>query len=187
MTAPRPTRSTTLTSGSSFSRRPSIELYLRRSLSGHWSLIEPLTHRPVYHIRTNSKKAVREIRHGSHEGPLLGTVSLKPSSRHCELSFNDGSPDIVIAPPRKLSMRGHHKFAVNGHRLYWKRDVVCREERTRRVYADTEDDKLLVYEGAEPFLDAIVVSFIAMKSKHDPNNSPSSSFFSKVPNLYQLN
>ena len=63
-------------------------------------------------------------------------------------------------------MRGRHRFEVNGKKLYWKRDVVCRESRTRRVYADTDGDTLLIYEGAEGFVDILVAGFIAMKFKH---------------------
>jgi hypothetical protein len=85
---------------------------------------------------------------------------------YCQLKFADGTPEIQISAPGKLSLRNRHRFEVNGKSLYWKRDVVCRESFTRRVFADTEGDTLLIYEGAEEFLDIIVAGFIAMKFKH---------------------
>jgi hypothetical protein len=162
----RATRSTTLLSGSSYSKRPAVELCLRRSLTGHCTLIEPITHKTRYHVQDAHGHPTREIRRDSSDGQLVSTVQQKASSSRCQLTFFDGTPNIEIGVPRKLSFRGRHRFEVNGLKLYWKRDQVCRHAPTRRVYADTDGDTLMVYEGAEEFLDVIVASFLAMKFKH---------------------
>jgi hypothetical protein len=153
---------------SSFSEQPPIQLGLRRSLTGtHWTLVEPNSHKPLYYVHTPEEPEdhpTREIRRGSADGPILGTIQQMPTDC-CQLKFADGA-EIEISAPGKLSIRSRHRFEVNGKNLYWKRDVVCRESFTRRVFADTEGDTLFVYEGAEQFLDVIVAGFIAMKFKH---------------------
>jgi hypothetical protein len=160
---PRPLRSTTLLSGSSsISQQPALELCLRRSLPGHWTLIEPLTHKAIYYFSPQLDEiSVREIRRDSHDGPLLATVSLDSTPTHCHLAFCDEQPNIEL----KLGFRWRYRFTVGGRKLYWKKDTVCRESRTRRVFADTDGDTLIVYEGAEGFLDVIVATFLAMKFK----------------------
>jgi hypothetical protein len=188
MARPRPLRSTTLLSGSSsFSRRPSLQLCIRKSLPGHWSLIEPLTHKSLYHIRATGDPT-REIRRGSSDGPILGVVSITSSSKQCHLSFANGAPTILVQTPRKLWGRGRHRFAVGGREFYWKRDIVCREARTRRVFADTDCDTLLVYENAEPFLDVIVATFVAMKFKREKTSTSkaSCSIFNVASPPYRL-
>ena len=171
----RPHRSTTLISGSSNSNKPAHELCLRRSLSGHWTLIEPVTHKARYHVSTPEgpeEHPTREIRRENSEGPLLGTVRQDPSSSSCHLNLFDRTP-IEIKAPSKLSfagIRGHHPFEISGRHLYWKWDRVCRESITRRVYAEVDSDNgdmLNIYEGAEDFIDVIVAGFIAMKYKHE--------------------
>jgi hypothetical protein len=188
VTRPRPTRSATLLSGSSsFPEQPSLQLGLRRSLTGtHWTLVEPTSHKPIYYVDTPEEPddhPTREIRRGSSDGPILGTIQQLPTDS-CQLKFEDGTPEIQINPPRKLSLRGHHNFEVDGKSLYWKRDVVCRESFTRRVFADTDGDTLLIYEGAEQFLDVIVAGFIAMKFKHQ---TPEARGWSDVFNVSALN
>lgn len=170
VTRPRPTRSSTLLSGSSsFSEQPSHQLGLRRSLTdSHWTLVEPSSHKPLYYVdipETSNTHPTREIRRGSGDGPLLGTIQQMPSNC-CQLTFADGTPAIQINAPRKLGLKGRHRFSISGKNLYWKRDVVCRESLTRRVFADTDGDTLLIYEGADQFLDVIVAGFIAMKLKY---------------------
>ena len=177
-TRPRPLRSTTLLSGSSsFSQRPVTKMSLRMSPAGHWTLIDPSSHRALYHVQG------REIRRNSFDGPLLATFSAEPSSATCQLSFLDGNKELEIKSPRKLSWRGRHRFVVNGRKLYWKHDIVCRESLTRRVYADTDENTLLIYENADPFKDVIAVTFLAMKLKH-PCKEPSGCSLFNVSNLY---
>src|SRR6202041_1020840 len=141
-TRPRNPRSTTLLSGhSSWSIKPAVELCLRKSLAGHWTLIEPNTHKTRYHVRTPDVphgNPTREIRRDSSDGQLIGTVHQKATSSRCHLAFFDGTPNIEIGVPRKLSFRGRHRFIHNGLHLYWKRDQVCRHARTRRVYAEVD-------------------------------------------------
>lgn len=176
---PRNTRSTTLLSGSSYSKTPSVVLCLRKSLTDHWTLIEPVTHKPRYHVHTpDHPHPTAEIRRGSSEGPIIGTVHQEVCSSRCQLQFLDGSPNIEIGAT--MSLPGRHKFKVNGRKLYWKRDQICRETVTRRVFAETDGDMLLVYEGAEEFLDVIVASFLAMKFKHQSTEGIS---WFKVPSL----
>ena len=165
MSSPRSRRlrSTSLLSGSSsFSQQPALKLSLRRSLPGHWTLIEPLTHRTIYYFSSQRDEiTTREVRHRCPDGPLLATISLKSIPDRCHLTFSDEQPDIEL----KLGFRGRHRFRAGGRKLYWKKDTVCRESLTRRVFANTDGDTLLVYEGAEGFLDVIVATFLAMKFK----------------------
>lgn len=159
---PRPLRSTTLLSGSSSFSQPALELSLRRSLPGHWTLIEPLTHKTIYYFSPQINEiSAREVRRHSSDGPLLAIVTLKSTPTHCHLAFSDEQPNIEL----KLGFRGRHRFTAGGRKLYWKKDTVCRESRTRRVFADTDGDTLLLYEEAEEFLDIIVATFLAMKFK----------------------
>jgi|SRR5579859_5214752 len=77
---------------------------LRKSLTGSWTLIEPVSHITKYHVRTPEAPhgyPAREIRRDSSEGPLLGTVHVKDASGLCQLSFFDGTPNIVMAAPRR--------------------------------------------------------------------------------------
>lgn len=166
---PRPLRSTTLLSGSSsYSQQPALKLSLRQSLNGHWTLIEPVTHKTFYHFSSYSEAfPTRELRRDSSDGPLIATVSLKSTPTQCHLSFSDEKTSIEL----KLSFRGRHRFKVDGRNLYWKRDVVCRESLTRRIFADTDGDTLLIYEGAESFVDVIVTTFLAMKFKRQNTNA----------------
>ena len=176
-TRPRPLRSTTLLSGSSsFSQQPATELSLRKSLSGHWSLIDPLSHKPRYFVCTPQEVdgySVREIRRGDSDGPVLGTIILKSSSAHCSLTFSCDKPEFEM----KANFRGRHRFTVAGRNLYWKRDIICRESRTRRIYADTDEETLLVYEGAESFIDEIVASYLAMKCRREHGRPLSCGWF----------
>lgn len=162
MSSPRPRPPRLLSISSSFSQQPALELSLRRSLPGHWSLIEPLTHKTIYCFSSQPDEiSAREVRHRSLDGPLLATVSLNSTPARCHLTFSNEQPDIEL----KLGFRGRHRFTIGGRKLYWKNDIVCRESRTRRVFADTDGDTLLVYEGAEEFLDVIVATFLAIKFK----------------------
>jgi hypothetical protein len=175
-TRPRPHRSTTLLSGSSsFSQHPAMELSLRKSLSGHWSLIDPLSHKPRYFVCSPQEvdgNCVRQIRRGDSDGPVLGTIVFK-SSPHCSLGFSCDKLEFEM----KRNFRGRHRFTVGGRNLYWKRDVICRESLTRRIYADTDEETLLVYEGAENFIDEIVTSFLAMKFRREHCRSLSCGWF----------
>jgi len=160
----RPLRSTTLLSGSSsFSHTPALQLALRKSLAGHWTLIDTATHKTRYYFSAQlDDSSSRQVRIDSPDGPLIAIISLETTRpTQCHVSFLDGKLDIDL----KLSFRGRYRFAVDGRNLYWKRDVVCRESRTRRVFADTEGDTLRVYERAKPFLDVIVATFLAVKFK----------------------
>lgn len=160
---PRPLRSTTLLSGvSSFSKSYARRLCLRRSLTGHWTLIEPESRKPLYYLSPDSEgSSLRELRLSSFDGPLLAIVDHRSSPFHCHLSFANGKQHVEL----KLSFRGRHQFNVDGRKLYWKRDRVCRESRTGVVLARTNEETLLIYQGAEPFLDVIVASFLAVKAK----------------------
>jgi hypothetical protein len=169
-----------MSGSSSFSKKAAIQFTLRKSLTGSWTLIEPVSHITKYHVRTPEAPhgyPAREIRRDSSDGPLLGTVHVKDASGLCQLSFFDGIPNILIAAPRKISIRGRHRFTVEGHKLYWKNDVICRESRTRRICAETDGDTLLIYEDGKMLVDAIVASFIAMKSKRLTSLQKASWFF----------
>jgi hypothetical protein len=174
---PRPLRSTTLLSGSSsFSQQPAVELSLRRSLTGHWSLIDPISHKPRYFVcaaRELNGYSLRQIHRGDSEGPIIGTILLKSAPSLCQFAFSNGKPNIEL----KANFRGRHRFVAGGRRLYWKLDVVCRESRTRRIYADTDEDTLLIYEGAETFFDELVASYLTMKCKREYDRANSCSCF----------
>ena len=77
----------------------------------------------------------------------------------------------------KLGFRGRHRFTIGGRKLYWKKDVVCRESLTRRVFAETDGDTLLVYEGANDFPEVIVATFLAVKFKRENTRSNHFSWF----------
>jgi len=170
---PRPLRSTTLLSGlSSISHRPAMRICLRKSMNGQWTLIEPVSHQTLYHVSLPTHN-VREIRRGSSDGALVAVVSQISTSSQWELSFpgEKSETKIIINPPRRFSLRGRHRFRASGRQLYWKWDIVCREHFTRRVFADTDGDTLLIYEEARPFLDIIVTTFLTMKFKRMHSSS----------------
>ena len=153
-----------------------MELSLRKSLSGHWSLIDPLSHKPRYFVCTPKEidgSFVREIRRGDSDGPVLGTIIIKSSPARCSLAFPCNKPNFEM----KANFRGRHRFRVGGRNLYWKRDVICRESLTRRIYADTDEETLLVYEGAENFVDEIIASYLAMKFRREQSRSMSCGWF----------
>jgi hypothetical protein len=164
---PLPLRSTTTTllSGStSFSQRLICELSVRKSLVGHWTLIDPLTHKPVYYVSPPSADSTRrELRRLSCEGPLVAEITLKTAPSECSISLLDDGSTLEL----KRTFRGRHRFALNGKALYWKRDAICRESLTRRMFAETDGDVLLIYEAGELLLDALVASYIAMRFKRD--------------------
>jgi hypothetical protein len=168
---PRPLRSTTLLSGSSsYSQQPALKLSLRKSLNGHWTLIEPVTHKTFYHFcAQNDDSSTRELRRNSSDGALLATVSLKSSPTRRHLFFPNEQLNIELTS----SFRDRPRFTIEGRKLYWKRDVVCRESRTRHVIADTDGDTILIYEGGEQFQDIIIATFLAMKLKRENSCSNS--------------
>jgi len=156
-----------------------MKLCLRTSLPGHWTLIDPLSHKPLYYVNG------REIRRGTFDGPLIATMSSESSSQ-CRLSFSDQNTVIDIKAPGKLSVRGRHRFAVNGRKMYWKRNIVCREASTRRVYADTDDELITIYELGEPLIDVIVLTFIAVQMKCKAARSGACSWFTYPPSKFIL-
>jgi len=161
---PRPLRSTTLLSGSSsLSHRLHSELSLRKSLVGHWTLIDPQTHKTVYYVSPPTTDSTREIRRNSPDGHLVAQITLKTTPSECLVFLPDENTTLRL----KRTLRGRYRFAIKGKSLYWKRDAVCRESFTRRMFADTDSDTLLIYESGESILDALVASYIAMKCKRE--------------------
>lgn len=169
-TRPRPTRSATLLSGSSsFPPQPALRLYLRKSLAGHWTLVDTYSHKSLYYIsahRSEAGDSVHEVRRGSSDGSILATISRQLSDSQCRLAFTDGGPEIQLKLPGKISIGCKLRFEAKGRQWFWKRDIVCRDSGTRRVCAGTDDGMLLVYEGSEDLLDILAVGFIAMKFKY---------------------
>lgn len=169
--ASRCTRSTTLWLGhpSSLAPQPRLKLCLRKSLAGHWNLVDFHSHKSLYHIsipRSDGLSSTNEIRKGSWDGPLLGRINLQFAGSLCQLAFADGQPEIQLASRRILSIGDRHPFEAKGLQLEWKRDVVCRDSHKRKVYAKTDGDMLLIYETPEELLDILVIGFIAMKLKY---------------------
>lgn len=164
---PLPLRSTTTTllSGStSFSQRLICELSVRKSLVGHWTLIDPLTHKPVYYVSPPSADSSRrEVRRLSCDGSPVAEITLKTAPSECSIALLEDSSTLEL----KRTFRGRHRFVLNGKVLYWKRDAICRESLTRRMYAETDGDVLLIYEAGELLLDALVASYIAVRFKQD--------------------
>jgi hypothetical protein len=175
-TRPRPTRSATLwtqwshwSGSSSFTPQPALRLCLRKSLAGHWTLVDTESHKSLYYISTHRSEtvdSVHEIRRGSSDGTLLATVSKQLSESQCWLTFADGGPEIRLKLPGKISIGRKPRFEVKGRQWYWKRDIVCRDSGTRRVCAGTDDGMLLVYEGSEDLLDILAVGLIATQFKY---------------------
>lgn len=165
-TRSRSLRSNTLLAASSQPPQAVLKLGLRSSLTGHWTLIDPISHRPKYHINRDG-----QIHRGTSDGPLVATISRDSSSLY-RLSFDDGTASIDIKPPRKLSLRGRHRFAIDGRQMYWKRDIVCREASNRRVYAEADCDIITIYEVGEPMIDIIIATFVAVKLKRQTAHSP---------------
>jgi hypothetical protein len=179
---PRPLKSTTLLSGSASlsQERLLYELTLRKSLVGHWTLIDPLTHKTMYYVSSSTANFTREVRRNSPDGQLVAQISLETAPSECLISLPDEHSSLEL----KRNFRGRHRFSVKGKSLYWKRDVVCRESLSRKTFADTDGDTLLIYESGESLLDALVASFIAMKYRRE-HSSLRKCFRRKVNYLHQ--
>jgi hypothetical protein len=137
----RPTIDKLLSGLSSFSKSSVKRLCLRRSLTGHWTMIEPESRKPLYYFSPETEGcSTRKLRLSSFDGPLLAIVDHKPSPFYCHLSFANGKPQIKLKP----SFRGRYRFTVEGRNLYWRRDTVCRESRTGVALARANEETLVI-------------------------------------------
>ena len=152
-------------SGSFGPSYPAWEFCRRDSLAGHWTLIDPISHRPIYYVfapREKDGALSTEIRRRSADGPLVASISLQSSPPRCLVAFADDDHHNIELKP---NFRGRHRFTVDSKHLYWKRDVVCRESRTRHVYAETKDTALFIHGTDEKFADVIIATFVALRLK----------------------
>lgn len=167
---PRRTRSDTLLSTpSSYTRQPCLRLCLRKSLAGHWTLVDAKSHKSLYYISTphsEEQYSTCEIRKEFLDGPVLAKISRQVSGSMCRLAFTDDQSEIELLLPGLLSFGRSQRFEAKGRQLCWKRDTVCRESNSRRIDAKTDGDTLLIYESPEELLDILIVGYIAMKFKH---------------------
>lgn len=122
--------------------------------------------RPTYELvalRFICVNSTREVRRDPPDGQLVAQISLKTTPAECLISLPDENATLKL----KRTLGGRRRFLVKGMALYSKRDAVCRESLTRRMFADTDGETLFIYESGESLLDALVASYIAMKYMRD--------------------